>query len=285
MGKSSGTNTVTQNSAPWAPAVPALQFGLSELNRAYTQNPYYTPSAAMPGLSGTAPTQPMAPRPRFIFNAGQGGWIPVPAQPSMPSRTGLQPPSSSAAPLNIPSYGLTAPAADVLRGTIRGDYLNGNPYLDQVVQRAMQDVNSQFERSGRYGSGAQMDALFSSAVAPLRYQDYNNERARQLAAVSAAPGFDLAPYQMYSAQVAAPYEGIRNYLGLANEVAGRGGTTSQSSPIYNNPLAGALGGAALGAGLGAMTATPAAAAAGGIGAVGGWPFLLGGALLGGLGSM
>lgn len=189
---------------------------------------------------------------------------------------------------SVQEYGLVDPAAQELLATIQGQRLFQNPNLDEVIRRASADVNSQFAGMGRYGSGAHADALFSRAAAPIRYADYAQERANQLTAVGQAPGFEMVPFQLHSARTAAPYEGIRNYLDLLNPIA-RGGS-QQSSPIYRNPLAGALGGAAGGAALGsALGATTLAG--GGLGAGGAlmaapalWPFLLGGALLGGLGS-
>ena len=181
-------------------------------------------------------------------------------------------------------YGMTALAAPQLQRTISGDMMLNNPYLTDVIQRAMNDVNSQFERGSRYGSGAHMDTLFTKAAAPFRYSNYQQERQNQLAAVQAAPGFDQSAYNLYSSQVAAPYENVRNYAGIAGGIGGQGG--EQTSPIYKNQLAGALGGAALGAGVGtaagatSLMGTAATAGAAAVPAL--WPYLLGGALLGGL---
>jgi len=77
----------------------------------------------------------------------------------------------------------------------------------------------------------------------------------------------------------------RNMLDLRVQALGGtpyGQTTTGTgtSPVQSgNPLAGALGGAMAGASLGSMMAAPGAT---GLAAVGGMPFLLGGALLGGL---
>lgn len=272
MGKSSGSQTVSQD--PWGPAQGNLKLGLSELARIY-------------GGGGMAPTrEQFTTAPTYggpgSYQQGTGAWMPGTTSPGGFDQGGYdralaayQAHGAQATPVH--EYGLLDPAAAQLMSTIRGDNLFSNPNLDEVIRRASTDVNSQFERGSRYGSGSHMDQLFSQAAAPLRYQDYSRERQNQLSAVQAAPGFEMAPYQLYSARQAAPYEGVRNFLDLSNQVAGRGGT--QSSPIYRNPLAGAAGGAALGAGIGSLFAAPGAA---GVAAVGGWPFLLGGALLGGL---
>lgn len=80
-----------------------------------------------------------------------------------------------------------------LQDVADGKYLGGaNPYLDDVISRAQNDaatkVAQQFSASGRYGSGRFAGAT-ADAVAGigtnLRYQDYENERARQASAASA----------------------------------------------------------------------------------------------------
>lgn len=201
----------------------------------------------------------------------QSPWGPV--QPGLLEAYGL----AGEQLANYQPYDLTSPAAAEYAKLISGEYLTNNPYLDDVIRRSMRDVNSQFEGGSRYGSGAHMDALFSSAAAPLRYQDYSRERSNQIQAVTNAPAFQ-------GAVAMAPYSGINAYLDTVLPIA-RGGQ-QQTSPIYSNPLAGAAGGALAGAALApagasfmgsAATATTAAVPAL-------WPWLLGGALLGGLAS-
>jgi hypothetical protein len=77
--------------------------------------------------------------------------------------------------------------------TIRGDYLNNNPYLAQTFKNAAggvaDQVNSQFAAGGRYASGANQGVLGSS-LSNLANQiyggDYANERNRQLATINSA---------------------------------------------------------------------------------------------------
>lgn len=268
MGKESGTQT--QSRAPWGPAQSSLIFGLNELNRIYGQQTGRSvPAQAQTSFNG------FGFNPAPYANVWQpNGWGMAPGvsagvpgyqwrrQPTQPVQT---PSSGPQTPFSIDEFGLLDPAAQELKATIGGQRFNQNPALsmnnqfeNDVIARAMNDVNSVFEGQGRYGSGAQLDTLFTKAAAPIRYQNFNDvrnltnadyarERQNQLAAVQAAPGFEMAPYQLFSARQAAPYEGLRNYLGLANAVAGQGGEASQ--PIYKNPLAGALGGGLAGAGL------------------------------------
>lgn len=148
--------------------------------------------------------------------------------------------------------GLTAPGADQLHSMIQGDYLNGNPYLDTILRKTAGDVNAQFEGAGRYGSGAWQDAL-GNAMGNLRYQNYAGERQNQIAAMMAAPTYDLAPYAQYQEAVKSLFDPLTTYqqslLGVAS--AGQAGTMSQ--PMYQNYALQALGG------LGALGSTALAA--------------------------
>ena len=78
--------------------------------------------------------------------------------------------------------------------TLNGSYLNGNPYLDQVIDKSSQDVMRQFDvlnaRSGAFGNtGIQQStaSTLGDIASGVRYQDYNNERNRQLSALGMAP--------------------------------------------------------------------------------------------------
>jgi hypothetical protein len=79
---------------------------------------------------------------------------------------------------------------------------------------------------------------------------------------------------------------MRDYSAIVQGQGYPGSTTqTDAQGIGGNPITGAIGGGLLGAGLGRSLASEAAIAEGGIGAVGGWPFLLGGAALGTLGGL
>ena len=104
-----------------------------------------------------------------------------------------------------------------LAGTLRGDYLGANPYLDDVVGAATRGVTEQFEQSvlpgiaaqfgagGRTGSGIHQQALaqaggeLAQAVgdveARIRGQDYGAERGRQLQAAGLVPTASALDYQ------------------------------------------------------------------------------------------
>jgi hypothetical protein len=159
-------------------------------------------------------------------------------------------------------YGLANTAAPYLQSTIRGEYLTGNPYIDQIIKQTSGDIGSAFEGYGRYGSGAHGQAI-ANASAQLRYQNYAQERQNQMSAIQQAPGYDIAPYELYGARISAPYENLSRYTELANVYGGQGGV--QTQPIYRNRTAGALGGAASGAAIGSFGGPPGIA----IGAVAG----------------
>lgn len=173
------------------------------------------------------------------------------------------------------------PAAGMLQSTAQGDYLNaGNPYLSAALQPAINQVQGQFSRAGRLGSGANMSAM-TSALAPVYAQNYATERANQLAAQRTIGDLAQQDYQnRFAAAAAAPALAEQDYndisklaaFGLAREqktaeqlademarfnfmqnepqqrlanylAQVRGGTIggTQSQPIYSNPTQQGIG--------------------------------------------
>lgn len=83
---------------------------------------------------------------------------------------------------------IAQPAIDEYQATLRGDYLNANPYLDEIVRRsgdaAASGVASQFAGSGRFGSGVMANAVqdaMQSTAANIYGQNYQQERNRMMA--------------------------------------------------------------------------------------------------------
>lgn len=183
-----------------------------------------------------------------------------------------------------------------LSATLNGDFLSsGNPnfqaMMDRIGNAVRPKLDAQFAGAGRYGSGAHANAAASAltdAGASLAYQNYGDERTKQLQAQALAPstyqlGYapdqimaqvggvregkaaeDLADQiQRFNFNQSAPDEALRRYASL---VAGGsyGGNQVTQTPLYRNQTAGALGGALSGAALGNMTGLGA-----GYGAVGG----------------
>lgn len=106
----------------------------------------------------------------------------------------------------------TQSGIDYFGGVMRGDYLDGNPYLDQVLSRTNRDirdnVGSAFSSAGRYSSGAHAGVL-TDRIADnenrMRYQDYATERGYQQDApirmqglIESALGMSQAPSQGYA---------------------------------------------------------------------------------------
>lgn len=101
-----------------------------------------------------------------------------------------------------------SPAQPLLNSTMRGDYLSANPYLDAMFARAaspvtqqftdvaLPGISSMFSSAGRYGSGAQQDAMqrilgtygrtLGDLSANIYGQNYANERQLQAQAASGA---------------------------------------------------------------------------------------------------
>jgi hypothetical protein len=141
---------------------------------------------------------------------------------------------------------------------LNGKYMSGNPYIGQVLQqlnRGVGDqVNSQFEQSGRYGSGAHADVLsrnLADADSNVLYQNYGDEMNRMGQAAQSAKAGNTADIASLISAIGAnaqlPYTGTSN---LANSLGALfNGGTSNSVQYSPNPIWGAIG-----AGLGAAGA-------------------------------
>lgn len=100
-------------------------------------------------------------------------------------------------------------------GTIKGDYLGGNPFFQgafqpaaqaarQAFESALGDIGSKASLAGRYGSGAmgnlqqqasgQFAQKLTDTAGQLAYQNYAQERARQQQATAMAPEMAQADY-------------------------------------------------------------------------------------------
>lgn len=164
-------------------------------------------------------------------------------------------------------------SGDLRNATASGAFLNaGNPYfsglVEQIGQAIRPQIDSTFASTGRYGSGAHANA-FSSALADqagrLAYQNYGDERGRQIAAAQ-----DYSPFQaqmqvgsqqeakeaQYIADALARWDFAQNrdinklaqYMQLVGNRS-YGGTSQQTQPYTSNPFlqtvgttAGLLGG-------------------------------------------
>ena len=135
---------------------------------------------------------------------------------------------------------LVPAAQQTALGTVQGQFLGPNPYLQQALQPGFEaaerqyqgSVNqalSNFSRAGRYGSGAMTGALnqaggeyaraLTGAAGTLGYQNYADERARQQAMIGATPQLAQADYAdiQQMANLGAQAEGYQE-MALADAV-------------------------------------------------------------------
>lgn len=126
-------------------------------------------------------------------------------------------------------------------GVLSGQYLNNNPYLQQVVDATNNDVRNQSAAAlglkGLTGGSSYADIIsrnLANSTANLRYGDYNNERARMAGAASQVPGLAAADYLPVQAALSAsqagllPLQAATGYAGSVGNLFGRYGTTTQS---------------------------------------------------------
>lgn len=110
---------------------------------------------------------------------------------------------------------LVSAAQQQTLGTVKGDYLGGNPFFQgafqpaaqaarQTFESALGDIGSKASLAGRYGSGAmgnlqqqaagQFAQKLTDTAGQLAYQNYAQERARQQQATAMAPEMAQADY-------------------------------------------------------------------------------------------
>ncbi len=118
-GGNTPTQTVTQNNSPWSGVQPGLNQGYADLKTQYEKGaPDYYPGQTVADFS---PQQHQSIQ--GITQLASGG-------------------------------NQTLKDANTQLGkTINGDYLNSNPYFDQVAQNVRQPTDSAFSAGGRYSSG------------------------------------------------------------------------------------------------------------------------------------
>lgn len=280
----STTSTVNTNTDPWAPQQPYLKAGFDQASQLYE-----------------------SPFPQFYGNSTV-----VPHSAATTQALGMQ---ENRALQGSP---LLKAGQGEMQKTLGGDYLNaGNPAMGGVMQRLDHSIRPQVQSvfanaGGSGGSFGEQDAYtraMADAAAPYQFSAYENERGRMGGAALAAPGMAAADYADIGqlGQVGAareelggrvlqddiarhdfaqnlPQRKLQNYQAAIS--GNLGGATSQQTtqPLFRNPVAGGLGGAATGAGLGlALQQLNLLGPAGSSNAFL-WPLIAGGAALGGFGS-
>ena len=232
LGGGGGGQSSAQSVQPYSAAEPALQQIISEAGQLYGQG------------------------------VGAVGYVP----PSETTLTGL-----------AQQEALGTAAQQQLAATLGGQYLN--PFLSPLIQRTAQDittgVQSQFSGAGRTPTSpmAQQAALgqVAQAALPLAFQEYGQERARQLGVAQRVPTLFQTGQQLEALQrqeQLAPAQALQQYAGLVSPIAAGFPVTTGQVQTQANPLSTALGGALIGYGFGGGTGA----------ALGGFGGLLGGLL-------
>jgi hypothetical protein len=223
-GGGGGSQTVNTQVQPPSYAMPFLQYGLDEARAQYDNNaPNYYPAQTVVGFS---PESEMS--------------------LDMMRDRALDPNS------------MTAQTANVVQQNLMGT----NPLMSAAFQPVVNEVQSQFAKAGRYGSGANQQAL-AAALAPAALQaqqtaiaqapQIQNQDLSQLSAVGAArEGQAQAELQdqvnRFNFEQNIEQQKLKDYLALVG-----GGTIGSNTiqPVQRNTAASALGGALGGAQLGA----------------------------------
>jgi hypothetical protein len=155
------------------------------------------------------------------------------------------------------SSGPAGQATGYYGDVLSGKYMSGNPYLGQMINQTGRDVtnnvNSQFEMNGRYGSDAHGYGLargLADSQNGLQYQNYTDEMNRMGQAATGAQAGNQADISTLLAAIGAnaelPYTGSNNYSNSLGALFNGGTSKSDSVQTGVNPIWGALG-----AGLGA----------------------------------
>lgn len=169
-----------------------------------------------------------------------------------------------------------------LQGTLSGQYMNANPWQQQNIDQALNDVTGQINSrfgGANFGGSANQEMLtrgLASTATGMYTQPYAQERARQLQAATLAPAAAATDYQdiqaltgvgdirrqqaqdylnqasgLYNQYTQYPAQQLDAYGNIVRTGMG-GGQSSMSTapnPYQSNPAATALGLASAGAGL------------------------------------
>ena len=228
-GSSGGGQQTTQSVTPYAAAQPALSQILSEAGQIYGQ-----------GVAGA-------------------GYV-APSQQTLEGLAGQET--------------LARAAQGQLAATLGGQYLN--PFLSPLIQKTAGDVYTnvaqQFTGAGRTPTSpmAQQQALsqVAQAALPLAFQEYGQERGRQLGLATQVPSLFQTGQQLEALeaeQLQAPYQALAQYAGLVTPIASGFPTTTGQAQTQASPVTTAMGGALIGSKFG----VPGALVGGGLGLLGG----------------
>lgn len=245
MANSPTTTKSTNN--PWAPATGNLTDILSSA-KTLAGNGTFDPTFSANTTGGLAALGQLGQTPSFTA----GAVAPVVQQGAAGQTTGIGALTGFA---NNANSGANAPGLDAT--------------LNDIASRTARGVNSQFSAAGRFGSGAQQDALsrsITAALAPVETQQYNLQQGNAInaagqlntggyTAAGLAPSVDAAKTNQVQTQIAAgqgqdqleaakrlaPATALSYESGLTAPIAGLGGTSNSSTVTGSNPLTTGLG--------------------------------------------
>lgn len=146
-------------------------------------------------------------------------------------------------------------AAQQLAGTLAGQYTN--PFLSPLIQRAGQEayttVAQQFSGAGRTPTSPlaqqQVADIVAQRALPFAFQEYGQERARQLDIAQRTPSLFTTGQQLEQLQreyQQAPFQALQQYASLVTPIASGLPTTMRDVQTQINPLTAGLGGALVG---------------------------------------
>ena len=209
LGGGGGSGTTVNTVTPYAPAQPALNQILANASTLYQQG------ATSPYVS-----------------------------PSQQTLTGLGIQES-----------LGTSVAQQLAGTLAGQYTN--PFLSPIIQRAGQEaygtVAQQFSGAGRTPgspmSQQQVADIVAQRALPFAFQEYGQERQRQLDIAQRTPSLFTTGQQLEQLQreyQQAPFQALQQYAGLVSPIGSGLPTQTRDMQSQSNPLTLGLGGALIG---------------------------------------
>lgn len=146
-------------------------------------------------------------------------------------------------------------AAQQLAGTLAGQYTN--PFLSPIIQKAGQEaygtVAQQFSGAGRTPgspmSQQQVADIVAQRALPFAFQEYGQERQRQLDIAQRTPSLFTTGQQLEELQrqyQQAPFQALQQYAGLVTPIASGLPTQTRDTQTQSNPLTLGLGGALVG---------------------------------------
>lgn len=160
------------------------------------------------------------------------------------------------------TYGRMAPGAeagitgaqDLTNRTIQGDFLQGNPWLQDMIDQTGQSVKDRvtglFSGAGQYGSSAHQGILakqLAEAESQMRYNNYAQERQNQIGAMDTAQALMGGSQSLLDQTAELPWIGVGALNGNVRQASGGYGTSTTKSKTSGG--LGGLAGGLLGAGL------------------------------------